>query len=63
MHTPVFGIYTSMQEMQEWMPYRVQHEILKSAEGKPASDIQPAILLQKADEFISSVFAAGPQRT
>jgi ADP-heptose:LPS heptosyltransferase len=59
MSTPVFGIYTSMPGMEEWMPYRVQHTILKAPAGKPASEIQSAILLQKVDEFISSVLAAG----
>ena len=62
MRTPVLGLYTSMQGMQEWLPYRVQHEILMAPTGRPTSEIQPGILLQKADEFISSVLAAASAR-
>ena len=64
MRTPVLGIYTHSQGTnREWSPHHVRHELLIAPPGEPVSSIQQSALLEKADEFISSILRTGQQKS
>ena len=60
MGTPVLGLYTSLQGMEEWLPHNIRYRVIKAPEGKPASAIEPADIIRAADEFLASLL--GPNR-
>lgn len=55
MRTPVLGLYTISQGVQEFLPYRIPYELVVAQSGEPIWSIPHAILTQKADEFIASI--------
>ena len=50
---PVFGFFTTMQGMQEWLPYRVPHDLLVAPAGQPASTIPLADMTEGIDRFLN----------
>ncbi|MBM4161609.1 MAG: glycosyltransferase family 9 protein [Ignavibacteria bacterium] len=49
---PVLGFFTTVQGMNEWLPYQVPYELVIAPEGQAASRIPTAMMLQKIDEFV-----------
>ncbi len=54
--TPVLGFYSPIEEMHEWLPFRVNHNLVIAGEGKPVSSIPIDIMIYETDLFISSLF-------
>jgi ADP-heptose:LPS heptosyltransferase len=54
-HTPILGLYTSMQDTHEWTPFRVQHKILLSKNNQPTSTIDIPQILKEIHNFMLSL--------
>jgi ADP-heptose:LPS heptosyltransferase len=54
-HTPIIGLYTSMQDTHEWIPFRVQHKILLSDNNQPTSMIDIPQTLKEIHDFMLSL--------
>jgi ADP-heptose:LPS heptosyltransferase len=55
MHTPVLAIYSPLNASQEWMPINVTHEVVMANEDRRISEIEPKILVDRADRFINRI--------
>jgi ADP-heptose:LPS heptosyltransferase len=53
--TPIIGFYTSMQDVHEWLPYKVKHRIVMSENRKPTSEIPIRDMMKALQEFISTL--------
>lgn len=56
---PVLGFFTTIQGMNEWLPYQVPYELVVAPRGLPASRIPADVMIQKIDEFLQRFI---PQR-
>ena len=50
--TPIIGFYTSMQDVHEWLPYKVKYRIVLSENKKPTSEIPIRDMMKALQEFI-----------
>jgi len=50
--TPVFGFFTAVQGMQEWLPYRVKYDLIVAPAGQPTSSIPLTEMVQGIDRFL-----------
>jgi ADP-heptose:LPS heptosyltransferase len=57
MDTPVLAVYAPANASQEWLPYRVTHDIVMAGEKDRVSDIDPVVLIDRANRFIDKVSA------
>lgn len=55
LHTPVLAIYSPLNASQEWMPINVPYDVVMAKEGQRISEIEPKILVERADRFISRI--------
>jgi ADP-heptose:LPS heptosyltransferase len=53
--TPIIGFYTSMQDVHEWLPYKVKYRIVMSENRKPTSEIPIRDMMKALQEFISTL--------
>jgi len=53
--TPVLGLYTPMQSIHEWLPYKVQHRIVAAPPGEPVSSIALERITQEIESFVGSL--------
>lgn len=51
--TPILGIFTPLQVNKEWLPYRVQHELVVAPDNEPVSKISAAALVRGIDSFLA----------
>jgi ADP-heptose:LPS heptosyltransferase len=54
-NTPIVGLYTSMQDTHEWIPFQVQHKIIVSKNNQPTSMIDIPQILSEIDDFMLSL--------
>ena len=52
---PLIGFYTSMQDVHEWLPYKVRYRIVMSENRKPTSEIPVRDMMTALQEFISTL--------
>jgi ADP-heptose:LPS heptosyltransferase len=58
--TPVFGFFTTMQGMQEWLPYRVTYDLVVAPAGQPASSIPLMEMIKGIDRFLDVTISKQP---
>lgn len=54
MKTPILGLFTPLQGIHEWLPYKVRHELVTADPGKPVSSIPLDVMRKRAMDFIHS---------
>lgn len=54
--TPLLGIFTPLQVNQEWLPYKVKHDLIVAPEGHPVSDIPVDVLIRSLDGFLKAFY-------
>ncbi|MEX2090344.1 MAG: glycosyltransferase family 9 protein, partial [Bacteroidota bacterium] len=52
MKTPILGLFTPLQGIHEWLPYKVRHELVTADPGKPVSSIPLDVMRKRAMDFI-----------
>jgi ADP-heptose:LPS heptosyltransferase len=50
--TPVLGVYTPLQYVAEWFPFRVAHKMVMAENRQPVSSISETVLYQEIETFI-----------
>ena len=58
--TPVLGFFTTIQGMEEWLPFQVTYDLLTAPAGQPAPLIPIEQMIRKTDEFLEKLI---PQPT
>jgi ADP-heptose:LPS heptosyltransferase len=60
--TPVFGFFTTVQGMREWLPYRVQYDLVVAPADQPASSIPLTEMIRGIDKFVDGTLLESPTR-
>ena len=55
--TPVLGFFTPLQEMHEWLPFRVASHLVNASGDQPVSAIPISKMIQGVDQFLAPLFA------
>lgn len=55
MQTPVIGLFTPLQGMHEWLPYKVKNSLVTAEQGQPVSSISYKKLRTAIDSFLASL--------
>jgi ADP-heptose:LPS heptosyltransferase len=55
MKTPVLAIYAPVNASQEWLPHKVLYDVVMAEGEQRISDIEPQVLIDGADRFISQI--------
>jgi ADP-heptose:LPS heptosyltransferase len=53
--TPVLGLYTSMQDVHEWLPIQVKQKIILSDKNQPTSSISAASIIKGINELLQTM--------
>ena len=54
MKTPVFGVFTPLLGVHEWLPYRVPYELLEAGQGQAVATIPVETLLARTEAFVTA---------
>lgn len=52
--TPVFGVFTPLLGVHEWLPYRVPYELLEADQGQAVATIPVETLLARTEAFVTA---------
>jgi ADP-heptose:LPS heptosyltransferase len=55
MKTPVLGLFTPLQGMHEWLPYRIQHKLVTAESGQPVASITSERMISEMKDFFEVV--------